>query len=132
MTNEASRFVPKVHPASRPVEAEDPFSLHANVLAGDPELMLQCVVEEYAWMGWSSEQILELFHNPFYPVLNELGQWFGENELRRRLAGLMQKSGVFHFQVAMHEEAESEPEEAEVQLLQLGLLTRRPEGSDHA
>ena len=132
MTNESSRFVPKVHPASRPVEAEDPLSLHASVLAGDPEKMLQCLVEEYAWMGWSSEQILELFQNPFYPVLHELGQWFGKDELRRRLADLMQQSGVFQYQVTMHEEAGPEPEEAEVELLQLGLPTRRPEGSDHA
>jgi hypothetical protein len=132
MTSESSRFMPKVHPASRPVEAEDPFSLHANVLAGDPELMLQCVVEEYAWMGWSSEQILELFHNPFYPVLYELGRWFGKDELRRRLDGLMRPSGMFPFHVVMHEELGPEPEGVEEELLQLGLPTRRPEGSDHA
>lgn len=132
MTAEASRFVPKVHPASRPAEAEDPLAFEAISLQGDPELMLQCVVQEYAWMGWEAEQILGLFRDPFYPALRELWDRYGEAELRQRIAGLLQQTGVFHFQVSIREEAEPEEEE-EPPLLELGIPEQwRTKGSDHA
>jgi hypothetical protein len=133
MTTEPSRFVPKVHPASRPVEAEDPLSLHAISLEGDPELMLHCVVQEYAWMGWGSEQILSLFRDPFYPTLRELWDRYGEANLRERIASLIQQTGIFHFQVTIREEPEPKPEEAEPELVELGISAQwRAEGGDHA
>ena len=133
MTTEPSRFVPKVHPASRPVEAEDPLSLHAISLEGDPELMLHCVVQEYAWMGWGGEQILNLFRDPFYPALRELWDRYGEANLRERIASLIQQTGIFHFQVTIREEPEPKPEEAEPELVELGIPAQwRAEGSDHA
>jgi hypothetical protein len=133
MTTEPSRFVPKVHPASRTVEAEDPLSLHATSLEGDPELMLYCVVQEYAWMGWGSEQILSLFRNPFYPALRELWDRYGEANLRERIAGLIQQTGIFHFQVTIREEPEPKPEEAEPELVELGIPAQwRTKGGDHA
>ena len=133
MTTEPSRFVPKAHPASRPVEAEDPLSLHAISLEGDPELMLHCVVQEYAWMGWGIEQILSLFRDPFYPALRELWDRYGEANLRERIASLIQQTGIFHFQVTIREEPEPKPEEAEPELVELGIPAQwRAEGSDHA
>ncbi|HEY7158371.1 MAG TPA: hypothetical protein VH575_30785 [Gemmataceae bacterium] len=133
MTTESSRFVPKVHPANRPVEAEDPLSLHAISLEGDPELMLHCVVQEYAWMGWGSEQILSLFRDPFYPALRELWDRYGEANLRERIARLIQQTGIFHFQVTIREEPEPKPEEAEPELVELGIPAQwRVEGGDHA
>ncbi|HEY7311481.1 MAG TPA: hypothetical protein VH643_19115 [Gemmataceae bacterium] len=131
MNSEAPRFVPKVHPASRPAEAEDPLSFEAISLQGDPELMLQCVVQEYAWMGWGAESILGLFRDPFYPALRELWDRFGEANLRQRIADLIRQTGVFHFQVSIREEAE--PEEEEPELLELGIPEQwRTKGGDHA
>ena len=133
MSSEPSRFVPKVHPATRPVEAEDPLSLHAVPVEGDPELMLHCVVQEYAWMGWGIEQILSLFRDPFYPALRELWDRYGEANLRERIASLIQQTGIFHFQVTIREEPEPKPEEAEPELVELGIPAQwRAEGSDHA
>ncbi len=131
MTAEASRFVPKVHPASRPAEAEDPLAFEAIALEGDPELMLRCVVEEYAWMGWDAESILVLFRDPFYPALRQLWDRYGEAPLRQRIAELIGQTGVFHFQVSIREEAE--PEEEEPELLELGIPESwRTKGGDHA
>lgn len=132
MSSEASRFVPKVHPATRLMEAEDPLSLHAISLEGDTELMLHCVVQEYAWMGWGSEEILSLFRDPFYPALRELWDRYGEVILRERIADLIQETGIFHFQVAIREEPSEKLEEAVPELVELGIPAQwRAKGSDH-
>ena len=133
MNSEPSRFVPKVHPATRPAEADDPLSLHAVSLEGDPEQMLHCVVQEYAWMGWGGEQILNLFRDPFYPALRELWDRYGEANLRERIAALIQQTGVFHFRVTIREELEPESEKGEPELIELGIPAQwRAKGSDHA
>ena len=133
MNSEPPRFVPKVHPATRPAEADDPLSLHAISLEGDPERMLHCVVQEYAWMGWGGEQILNLFRDPFYPALRELWDRYGEANLRERIAALIQQTGVFHFRVTIREELEPESEKGEPELIELGIPAQwRAKGSDHA
>jgi hypothetical protein len=146
-TNE-ERLVPKVHPASRAVEPDDPYSLHATAVAGDPEVMLACFVQEYAWMGWDLDGIFGLIGDPSYPALNGLLDAYGPVELRRRVGEILATVGVFRYSGVVQEapaEADDEPE-----LLQLGLprdwrtpwssdaLERRPsdeltaqEGSDH-
>lgn len=102
---EASRrFVPKVHPASREVEPEDPMELCATPVAGDPAIMLRCAVEEYARMGWNAEQILALFQNPFYPALHSLCQSFGERAVRQQISGVLQRVGVFCVQATVKEQ----------------------------
>jgi hypothetical protein len=103
------RRVPKVHPMTRAVEPEDPMEIVATPVQGDPDVMLQCLVQEFAWMGWDFEQLMELFHNPFYPVLNQLLAYYGEEAVRERVQALVGRSGVFR----VHEVIEDEPEPAE-------------------
>jgi hypothetical protein len=124
------RFVPKVHPATRPVEADDPMALHAISLEGDPEVMLRCVVQEYAWMGCDGAQILSLFRDPFYPALHELLNLYGEAGLRDRVDRLLQQTGVFQFQAVVSEEPDALEEEEN--LVQLGIRMKPPEGGSHA
>jgi hypothetical protein len=125
------RFVPKVHPATRAVEIDDPMTLHATPLPGDPEVMFRCVVEEYARMGCGAEEILALFRDPFYPALNALGERFGEAGVRERLAGVLRRTGVFCFQAAVSESPEPA---AEPELVQLGSRVRlsATKGENHA
>lgn len=118
--NPTPRFVPKVHPASREVHPEDPMSIHATAVPGDPELMLRAVVQEFGGMGWDFDQILSLFHDPFYPVLQGLGQALGDAEIRRRIAAILETYGVYRFQCNIQEA----PEEPEV--IQLSGLTTAP------
>lgn len=103
MADHPARRVPKVHPATRPVEPEDPMMLTATATAGDPQVMLRCLVQEYAWMGWNTDQILSLFHNPFYPVLCAMREACGENEIRQRVDAVVRETGVFRFQATVHE-----------------------------
>jgi hypothetical protein len=125
MATVSERYVPKVHPATRLGEPEDPLALHAALVPGDPEVMLQCLVQEYAWMGWGTEQILGLFRDPFYPALHALLLWFGEDALRDRVSALLRQSGVFCVEGVVAEVPE--PAEEEGELIQLGLRTDRPE-----
>jgi hypothetical protein len=119
MTENTERLVPKVHPATRAVEPDDPYSLHATAVSGDPEVMLTCLIQEYAWMGWDLESILNLTRDPSYPVLHGLSLAFGADELRRRIAAILAKVGVFHYS-AVVQEAPSETDE-HADLIELGL-----------
>jgi hypothetical protein len=133
MTTPTERWVPKVHPATRPAEPDDPWTLNATAVGGDPEVMLGCLVQEYAALGWSAREILALFRDPFYPALHALRDFYGEEVLRERVAALVGQSAGFHFQVTVRETPE--PAESEPELIQLGIRTNRPEapgGSSHA
>ena len=74
------RMVPKVHPATREIAAHDPMELFATPALGDPEVMLECIVQEFAGMGCDQAQLSDLFHSPFYPVLSQLRACLGEAE----------------------------------------------------
>ena len=120
MTSTSERFVPKVHPAARPVEPDDPMTLHATAVPGDPEAMLQCLMQEFVWMDCGVEQILEIFRDPLYPMLFELWQHYGDDGLRRRLEELFPQTRVFRVKTSVLVQPEDEPD-----LIQLGRLAER-------
>jgi hypothetical protein len=129
----SDRFVPKVHPATRSVEPEDPFTLHATAVCGDPEVMLRCLVQEYAWIGWGAEDILGLFRDPFYPALHALLMTYGEAGVRDRVNALLRQMGVFQVQASVREEPE--PADPEPELIELGIraqLLDLEKGGNHA
>ena len=135
MKSVPGNLVPKIHPATRPVESDDPYTLNATPVAGDPEVMLACLVQEYAWMGWSAAEILALCRDPSYPALNGLVDFYGERAFRDRIEALVRQTGVFHFQATVSETPEPLEEEHEPELVQLNIRLRRPqrpEGSSHA
>lgn len=105
--NEQEQWVAKVHPLARDAEPEDPYELMAERVTGDPQVMLECLMQEFLWMGWSAEQLWPLFHDPAYPLLQELQRHFGSEELRRRLDQLTGRWGTLRFRECI---AESEPE----------------------
>lgn len=112
-------FVPKVHPLDRAAEPEDPLSLNASLTEGDPEFMLRCVVEEYAWMGWNLEQLLGLFRDPFYPALYGMWSAWGEEVVRSKIGDILRRVGAFRFETAISEMPE--PEAADLELVEIGL-----------
>jgi hypothetical protein len=122
------RLVPKVHPATRSVASEDPLEMLATQVPGDPEVMLQCLIQEYASMGWNAGQIFQLFADPAYPALHSLLQACGEAAVRERIADLLDQTGVFRCEGTVIEEPE--PTE-EPELVQLGIPANW-KGGDHA
>lgn len=85
---------PKVHPATRAVEPEDPLNLHGVEVDGDPEIMLRMLVEEYARLGWGTEAIVQLAGDPFYVAFHGLVQYFGHEGLRSRVEAVLRRVGV--------------------------------------
>jgi hypothetical protein len=100
------RWAPKVHPLARDAAEEDPLELMAEpVPGGDPALMLQCMLEEFAWMGWNRAQLLSLFHNPGYPMLCELRAFYGDAHVEREVDALLaRQGGVLRFRETIVEE----------------------------
>lgn len=114
MDSPTPRFVPKVHPAAREVEPDDPMTLHAMVFPGDPDVMIRAVVQEYGGMGWDDDAILGLFLDPFYPALHGVALALGMDEVRRRIAAVLKEHGVYRFRCTVREA----PEEPDVVTIQ--------------
>jgi hypothetical protein len=134
MGSTSSRFVPKVHPATRSIEPEDPFTLTATTVPGDRDIMIRAVVQEYAWLGWSADQILSLFRDPFFPVLHALWRAVGEAELRTRIAATIETFGVFRFQSSIVETPDDPERCLDLPFVSLESLTDRShprEGGHH-
>ncbi|HLN28857.1 MAG TPA: hypothetical protein VK395_14015 [Gemmataceae bacterium] len=121
MDTNPQQWVPKVHPATRSVEPEDPMTLHATAVPGDPEVMLRCLVQEFAWMGWDAEQIVPLFRDPFYPALNSLWCVHGEAGIRQRVQEALRQCAVLNVTATVVEEPESS--ESQPELIELGIRT---------
>ncbi len=111
------RWVPKVHPATRGVEADDPLEFIAESVPGDPELMLTCLVQEFAGLGADAGQLLAMFRDPAYPVLNQLLAYYGEAVVSRRVGELLDGAGVFRVSETIDDEPD--PEDDEEGLIQL-------------
>ena len=76
-------------------EQDDPMELRGVQCDGDPGYMIDCLVEEYARMGWPAEKTLQLFESPFYPVLHRMLAVSGKEAIRRRIERVTARCGVF-------------------------------------
>lgn len=114
-TDPDDRWVEKVHPLSRGAEPDDPFQIMAEPVGGDPAEMLQGLLQEFAWLGYSKEELLALFHNPGYPVLCELRAFLGDEEVRSQIERLVAEWGTLRFRETIVDE---EPEET-IQVVQI-------------
>jgi hypothetical protein len=94
MNDSNENMVPKVHPATRAVEPEDPMNLHGIEVPGEPEIMLRMLVEDFARMGYGLNDLLALARDPFYHALHGVWLRYGDDELRLRVAGILSRVGV--------------------------------------
>lgn len=95
MPLDLTNAAPKVHPATRAVEPEDPMDLHGIEVDGDPEIMLRMLVEDYARMGCGFDELMGFFRQSFYVGFHGLLEFYGEEELARRVRGILSRCGVF-------------------------------------
>lgn len=112
------RWVEKVHPLSRQATEEDPLELMAQPAVGDPDVMFECILQEFAWMGWGVEQLWSLFHHPAYPVLTQLRDFFGDAETRRRVEAFAASWGQLKFRETIVEAEE------DVEVVQIALPSK--------
>lgn len=122
MTHDDDRMVPKVHPVTRGVEADDPMELSAEVVPGDPETMLHCLIQEFTWLGYSPDALAAMFRDSEYPVLELLRERFGEEEIRRRAADSL--GGWDAVRVTAEFDDEPEPDDDHDELIQLTVRRR--------
>jgi hypothetical protein len=120
-------LVPKVHPLTRAVEPDDPMELMASPVPGDPDVMLACLLDEFAWLGHGADELMQLFTSPAYPLLNQLLGYFGEEEVRRRALDLLGQRGVLRFTETLAPDPDEPDDHGEPELIQLSLdkVTRR-------
>ena len=74
--------------ARKPFEDDDPMELvQVCVPEGDAEAMAECFVEEFIWLGYDRERLLDLFRNPFYAgayaIYRERGEDYVQSLIER-------------------------------------------------
>jgi hypothetical protein len=87
------------HPKDRAAEPADPFQMMAGGVEGDPQLMLDCLVEEYSRMGAGEEEILRLFDDPEFLATHGLRGLFGAEATRARVRQVLSRCGVLRVKV---------------------------------
>lgn len=78
----------------KPAQADDPFEMHAQVLDGDPFLMVEHIIEEFAQMGWNAQQLARLFQDPFYQATYRIGVSLGVDAVLSRIDSVLCRRGV--------------------------------------
>lgn len=86
-------------PEGKHPDPEDPMSLDAECLPGDPLAMLTGVIEEYARMGWDANSIQKIFSEPFFLATYGLKQKFGTEIIHRHIEETLSRCGVYRFTV---------------------------------
>jgi hypothetical protein len=95
------------HPKDRALEQDDPMLLVASQIDGDPLVMIDCLIEEYARMGCDADEILGLFLNPTFQATAGLMRFFGRDAVEERIRQTLSRCGVMRFRSV---EAEPDPE----------------------
>ena len=85
------------HPKDRPIEPADPMLLSAEQIDGNPGVMLESLIEEFARMGMPADQIQKLFQERSYQATYSLTERFGEEEVRRRINQTLERCGVYRY-----------------------------------
>ena len=86
-------------PILKSPEPDDPLGMGAEMVEGDPQLMLTCLIEEYARMGWDAAQIAQIFDNPFFLASHGLADRFGRGAVRAFIEQTLRRCGVYQFEV---------------------------------
>lgn len=125
MDEQSARWVEKIHPLGRDAASDDPFELLAQPTAGDPEVMLECLLQEFLWMGWDADALCDLFHDPGYPLLCSLHVHFGDEAIRERIDAFVTRFGVPTFHETLAEPAADDADEDDPVLIQIAPLRER-------
>src|SRR5215468_9547265 len=82
------------HPKDRPLAPDDPMLISAVEMDGDPWIMLDCIIEEYARMGCGYDEIAAVFEQPFYEGTFGLTKKLGADAVRARIKQTLARCGV--------------------------------------
>jgi hypothetical protein len=99
------------------------MELVATPVTGDVNVMLECIVQEFAWMGWDEEKMMDLFYSSDYPVLIQLRESFGDHEVRRQMRNILARQGTFRVQETIDQTPEPD-DSMEPELIQITVRQR--------
>jgi hypothetical protein len=91
------------HPRDRAPQAGDPMEISGIEVEGDPQVMLECIIEEYARMGADADAIMRMFNDPYFQGPHGLTRVYGRQFIRYRVEQILDRCGVLR--VSMSEEA---------------------------
>ncbi|MBZ0129578.1 MAG: hypothetical protein K8F59_10715 [Rhodobacteraceae bacterium] len=67
----------------KPAAKDDPMEFVAVPLpGGDPDLMAECLIEEFLLMGWSRQRLMTLFTRPVFQATHRIYLDRGEAHVR--------------------------------------------------
>ena len=81
----------------KPAAPDDPMQVRGDSVPGDQQVMLQCLIEEFARMGWNANQIGLLFENKFFLASHGLAERIGQKAVRQCIEQTLQRCGIFRF-----------------------------------
>jgi hypothetical protein len=86
-------------PESKPLDPDDPMEIKAAVIAGDERLMMECLIEEFAHLGWDARKIARMFGEPCFLASHGLEKRFGRQAVLECIEHTLARCGVFHFEM---------------------------------
>ena len=75
-------------------EPNDPMELVCETIPGEAAFLAQCVIEEFALIGYGAEDLLTLFREPVYPMLNNIFRKEGEPFVRGLIEQVLAECGT--------------------------------------
>lgn len=88
------------HACGKDPEPDDPTELVMVAVPGDPVLMATCLIEEYARIGMSEEEIVSLFSRPAYQT-HALYLERGEAWVRHLVRDVLARTGRMRVSVTV-------------------------------
>jgi hypothetical protein len=82
--------------ASKATELDDPLEMIGVPYPSDPEVdryTAQCIVEEYALIGFAADDVRRLFTSPNYAALYSLFQRYGDEFVDESIAAVFTPKG---------------------------------------
>ncbi|MEE8342333.1 MAG: hypothetical protein V3R51_00895 [Gammaproteobacteria bacterium] len=80
--------------STKPAEPDDPMQMQAESVSGDQRVMLECLIEEFAHIGWDAKQIARMFDNPFFLASHGLAKQLGRKAVHECIERTLQRCGV--------------------------------------
>ncbi len=81
-----------INPKDTELDPDDPMELVGVAMpGGDADQVLDDLVQEYLFMGWSPTQIMYLFRSPHYAATHHIYQQMGADYVKERIAQLSQQ-----------------------------------------
>ncbi len=81
-----------INPKDKELDPDDPMELvGVEIPGGDAHQVLDDLVQEYLFMGWSSTRIMYLFRSPHYAATHHIYQQMGADYVKERIEQLSQQ-----------------------------------------